>query len=104
MSAIRWVSSPTIKPAPLFLASRISRSLGTFAVVRILAAEGDALFQQIKDQIVDAQRRCDVVCREREFCGGGGGQAGDVGGPMLAGAQEEGAYDDVAGAALGAAA
>ncbi len=78
---------------------------GVFAEVAeivVVVAAGDALVEEVEDEVVDAEGGGDVIGGLGEFGGDFGGEAGDVPGPVLAGAEEEGADDDAGCAALDA--
>src|SRR5687768_12974369 len=79
------------------------RAAATVAEVVVLDAVADALLQELEDQVVDADRHGDVISSAGVTRGGFGRQARDVAGPVLAGAEEEGADDDARRAALDAA-
>src|SRR5687768_13770699 len=81
-------------------------AVGAFAQIAevvVFDAVAGALGEEVEDQVVEAERRRDVVARPGESLGRGGGQAGDVLGPVLARAEEERADDDALGAAPDAA-
>src|SRR5580658_10013174 len=77
-------------------------SAARFAVVFAPDAVIDALGEQVEDQIVDTEGLRDVIFHAGVFGCGVGGEAGDVLGPVLAGAQEIGTDDDALGAAANA--
>lgn len=61
-----------------------------------------ALVEQIENQIVDAERRCDVKVRAGKFLGGFGGDTGNVLSPVFARSEKKGQNDNASGAAFDA--
>jgi len=66
----------------------------------MLGAEAGPLGEQVQYQIVEAEGHRDVIRRAGVLVARLAGEAGDVAGPVLAGAEEERADDDARRAAL----
>ena len=62
----------------------------------------EAFFEEVEDEVVDAQGFSDLVGGAGELGGGLAGEAGDVAGPVFAAGQEEGQDHDVGRAAFDA--
>src|SRR5215203_6026060 len=79
------------------------RAVALITSVIVRHATLHALVQQFQDQVVDPQRRRDVIRRAGKLRGGFGGQPWNILRPMLAGPEEKRGDDDAGGAALDAA-
>ena len=73
-----------------------------FTGIGIVGTPVDAFFQEIENQIVDAQRLGDVISRAGMKLRGFAGETRDILRPMFPGPKEKWADDDALGAALDA--